>query len=157
MTSRLHETVESIGGLLAQDVMTCHLATVGEDATVAEALRVMRHWGVRHLPVTEHGLFLGLVDDRMVSCALKAGADGELSLEQRVDEVMSRYVPQVGPATPLGRVARLLGTSRADAVAVIDEQDHLLGLITLVDVVGAVAQPEAPPRGAVHGVRQTGS
>jgi acetoin utilization protein AcuB len=140
MTSTLHDTVESLGGLIAGDVMTRHLATVGEDATVAEALRVMRRWGVRHLPVTEHGYFVGLVDDRLVSCALRAGADAEHALAQRVGEVMSRYVPQVRAAAPLERVARLLRTSRSDAVAVIDEQEHLLGLITLVDVVGAVSQ-----------------
>lgn len=142
MRSTVHETAESIDGLVAGDVMTRQLATVGEEATVAEALRVMRHWGVRHLPVTEHGYFVGLVDDRLVSVVRRGGANGEAALAQRVDEVMSRYVPQVGLDAPLARVARLLRTSRSDAVAVIDEQEHLLGLITLVDVVCAVSRDD---------------
>jgi acetoin utilization protein AcuB len=135
--------VESLSGLVARDVMTRHLATAGEDATVAEALRIMRQWGVRHLPVVEHGCFVGIVDDRLVSRTLNARTAGRAALDQQVGDVMSRYVPQVGEQTPLPRVARLLRTSRSDAVAVIDDGDHLLGLITLVDLVGVVADTES--------------
>lgn len=145
MTTTRHGTAQSLGGLVAGDVMTRHLATVDEGATVAQALRAMRRWGARHLPVTEHGHVVGVVDDRMVSCALRSGAVGEDALEQRIGDVMSRYVPQVGPGTSLARVARLLRTSRSDAVVVVDEQAHLLGLITLVDVVDAVAQLDQQP------------
>ena len=100
----------------------------------------MRRWGVRHLPVTDDdGCFVGLVDDRLVTRALLTGADRENALQEPVEQAMTRYVPQVGPDVPVGRVSRLLRTSRCDAVAVVDGRDRLLGLITLVDVVGAVA------------------
>lgn len=139
MATTLQETVEPRGALVAEDVMTARLATVDETATVGEALSVMRQWGVRHLPVTEHGCLVGLVDERSVEEAARAGSEVDLSGDARVDEVMSRYVPQVGPQTPVARVARLLHASRSEAVAVVDEQEHLLGLITLVDIVAAAA------------------
>ena len=145
MVTMVYETADSIESLQAGDVMTRDLATVDPASTVGQALTVMRHLGVRHLPVTDlTGCFVGLVDDRLVTRALLSGADRDRALDQPVDEVMTRYVPQVGPQTPVTRVSRLLRTSRCDAVVVVDERDHLLGLITLVDVVGAVAHALAP-------------
>lgn len=109
MTTLVHETPDTIDHLRARDVMTREVVTVDGGSSVGSALTLMRHFGVRHLPVTEHGRFLGLVDDRLVT-----------------------------------RVSRLLRASRSDAVVVVDDQDRLLGLITLVDVVGAVAHALAP-------------
>lgn len=144
MVTMVYETLDTIDGLEARDVMTRDLATLDPTATVGQALTVMRHCGVRHLPITDAGSFVGLVDDRLVTRALLTGPDRELALDQPVDEVMSRYVPQVGPHTNVTRVSQLLRTSRCDAVVVVDDKDHLLGLITLVDVVGAVAHVLTP-------------
>ena len=144
MTTMVYETADTIGLLRARDVMTREVATVDGGSTVGGALTLMRQLGVRHLPITEHGRFVGLVDDRLVTRALLTGADRDEALEQPVEEVMTRYVPQVGPDAKVTRVSRLLSTSRSDAVVVVDDKDRLLGLITLVDVVGAVAHALAP-------------
>lgn len=125
--------------LHASDVMTGDLATVMTTTTVGQAMTLMRTLGIRHLPVLGDGRFVGIVDDRLVAYALlTAGGFGE-ALEQPVSTAMSNHVPQVGPGEPLQRVAHLLSTSRCDALVVVDAQDHLLGIITMVDVVGAVA------------------
>ena len=144
MTTMVYETADTIDRLRARDVMTRDVATVDGASTVGNALTLMRHLGVRHLPITEHGRFLGLVDDRLVTRALLTGPDRDEALEQPVEQAMTRYVPQVGPDTKVTRVSRLLRASRSDAVVVVDDQDRLLGLITLVDVVGAVAHAMAP-------------
>ena len=57
---------------------------------------------------------------------------------------MTHYVPQVAPGESLQRIAHLLSTSRCDAIVVIDAQEHLLGIITMVDVVNAVARGGVP-------------
>ncbi|MCW2680447.1 MAG: hypothetical protein JWM62_1848 [Frankiales bacterium] len=131
------------GGLHASDLMTSDVATVVTTTTVGEAMTLMRRLGIRHLPVIGDGRFVGLVDDRLVAFALLTAGGLEGALEQPVSTAMTHYVPQVGPGEPLQRVALLLRTSRCDAVVVIDAQEHLLGIITMVDVVSAVALGEA--------------
>lgn len=129
--------------LRAEDVMTRDVATVLTTTTVGQAMTSMRGLGVRHLPVLGEGRFLGLVDDRLVALSLlTAGGFGD-ALERPVTTAMTHYVPQVPPGASLQRVAHLLTTSRCDAIVVIDAQDHLLGIITLVDVVAAVAHSSA--------------
>jgi len=125
--------------LRAGDVMTGDVATVTSTTTVGQAMTMMRTLGVRHLPVLGDGRFVGIVDDRLVAFALLTAGGVDEALEQPVSSAMTHYVPQVAPGEPLQRVAHLLRTSRCDAIVVIDAQEHLLGIITMVDVVTAVA------------------
>lgn len=122
--------------LRARDVMTRDVVTLGPDATVEQALAVMRECGVRHLPVVLDGRFAGLVDDRLV--ALGHLADGA-PRSRSVVTLMTHYVPQVAPDAELPRVARLVGDSGCDAVVVVDETGALLGIVTATDLVRALA------------------
>lgn len=130
---------QPLARLTANDVMTSDMATVSASTTVGEAMTLLRTLGIRHLPVLGDGRFVGIVDDRLVSFALLTGGGADDVLEQPVTTAMTHYVPQVAPGESLHRVAHLLRTSRCDAVVVIDAHEHLLGIITMVDVVSAVA------------------
>jgi predicted transcriptional regulator len=132
MTRIDSELVASVDRLVARDVMTRHLATVGQD-------QVTRCWGLRHLPVTEYGCSVGLVDDGLVSRALE---DTAKDPSTPVGEVISRYATQVSTGTDHPRVVPLLRASRSAATAVVDEHGHQPGLITLVDLGGRVADEE---------------
>ena len=130
----------SLAELTAGDLMTREVTTVDPAATVGEAMAKMRTLGVRHLPVVAEGRFAGLVDDRLVALALLAGTDPAAALELPVTTAMTHYVPQIGPDVDLQRIAHLLRTSRYDALVVIDGDEALMGIITMVDVVAAVAR-----------------
>lgn len=134
----------------AADLMSADPVTLPPSATVGEAMTLMRHLGVRHVPVVAEGRFVGVLDDRLVSLSLLTGPSVSRALELPVESAMTHFVPQVGPGERLSRVAHLLRTSRCDAVVVVDAEECLLGLITMVDVVGAVAidpglSPDPPP------------
>jgi len=124
--------------------MTSDVATVSPTTTVGQAMTSMRTLGVRHLPVVDDGRFSGIVDDRLVALALLTAGGVREALEQPVSTAMTHYVPQVAPGEFLQRIAHLLSTSRCDAIVVIDAQEHLLGIITMVDVVNAVARGGVP-------------
>ncbi len=133
-------TRDRLGGLVAADLMTGPVVSVDTSALVADAIRLMRTHGVRHLPVVENGRFLGLVDDRLVAHALLSSSGQGAAEDQAVSAATMHYVPQASPTTPMPRVAKLLRHSRTDAVVVVDDADRLLGIITTVDVVSAVAR-----------------
>ena len=130
---------DRLGGLVAADVMTGPVVSVDTSAAVSDAIRLMRTHGVRHLPVVEDGRFLGLVDDRLIAHALLTAVGPGAPEDQPVSAATMHYVPQAAPTTPMPRVANLLRHSRTDAVVVVDPADRLLGIITTVDVVSAVA------------------
>lgn len=146
---RTDDVARPLADVTAADLMTQGVATLPPAATVGAAMTLMRTLGVRHVPVVAEGRFLGVVDDRLVSLALLTGPGFGHALELTLDSAMTHYVPQVGPGAGLQRVGHLLTTSRCDAVAVVDDEERLIGLITMVDVVRAVAldrdlEPDSP-------------
>lgn len=139
-------------GLCARDVMTRDVVTVSGATTLGEAMSLLRTLSVRHLPVLADGRLVGLVDDRLVAFALLAASGFGEALERPVSSIMTQYLPQVPEQTSLQHVAHLLGASLHDAIVVIDAQEHLLGLITTVDVVRVVASGgRAPDRAGAGG------
>jgi CBS domain-containing membrane protein len=128
--------LDRLGDLRARDVMTSDVVTLSPQATVEQALTLMRECRVRHLPVLLDGRFVGLVDDRLV--ALAHLADGA-PVNRAVEALMTHYVPEVSPDADLPRLARLVGDSGCDAVVVVDEAGELLGIVTATDLVGVLA------------------
>lgn len=62
-----------------------------------------------------------------------------------VGEVMSTTVAQVAPQTPLAQVAKLLRERGVTAVPVVDEQDHVLGVVSGMDLAVEPGPPYRAP------------
>jgi CBS domain-containing protein len=61
------------GAVIARMVYTNPIFTIDEDATVEEAVKMMKHWGVKHLPVTDKkGALVGVLTSEDVMFALPA-------------------------------------------------------------------------------------
>ena len=115
--------LERLASLRARDLLTGDLATVRDSATASQARAMMRHLEVRHLPVLGAAGLVGMLHE----AALK---DQEGSV---LDHVV-RDVPRVRPNEDLAGLEALLATSSCGAVVVVDEAQHLLGVITQTDL-----------------------
>jgi CBS domain-containing protein len=120
------------------EVMSNPVVCVTADATLGEALRAMVGSGHRHV-VAIHGSgpCLGVLADRVVAAAWAHQAD---ALE--LASVSSVLEPQAAVVTRSARVtdaARLMRVAGVDAVAVIDEFGHPVGIVTGSDLVALLA------------------
>lgn len=52
-----------LSSIIARMVYTNPLVTIEESSTVEEAVRLMKHWKIKHLPVTENEKLVGIVTD----------------------------------------------------------------------------------------------
>jgi CBS domain-containing protein len=52
-----------LSSIIARMVYTNPLVTIEESSTVEEAVRLMKHWKIKHLPVTENEKLVGMVTD----------------------------------------------------------------------------------------------
>jgi len=57
-----------------------------------------------------------------------------ISMQTMVGEVMTTAVARVRPETPVTQVARLLRERGVTAVPVVDEEDHVLGVVSAMDL-----------------------
>jgi len=61
-----------LNSIIARMVYTNPLVTVDESATVEEAVQLMKHWRIKHLPVTQNERLVGMVTDTDIVFAVPA-------------------------------------------------------------------------------------
>lgn len=121
----------------AADIMTSNVVTIRENATVREALRTLEELDVRHLPVLdERKELVGMLSDRDL-LRLRKSQD---VLQQSVSDVMSADVLSVTPATDVVEIIDLMAENRVSAVPVLDNDCHLAGIVSYVDVLRAAGR-----------------
>lgn len=118
-------------GATVADIMAKPVVTAAPATTVGEARRLLRNGWIRHLPVLDGELLVGIVSERN----LREAPSDSLPLR----EIMTRPVFILSPATPLKRVARLFRDRRFGAAPVLDGR-RLIGMVSIVDIVGALAE-----------------
>jgi CBS domain-containing protein len=124
--------------LLARDVMTTPALTLSPSATLWEAWRTMMQTGIRHLVVCDGGQCAGVVDDRAVFAQWPMGP---LALRRdRVGDVMRARSICVLEDVEVRTVAAVMVADGVDAVAVVDRDGEVVGIVTASDVAVAVAE-----------------
>jgi len=132
--------------MIARDVMTPDPLTVTPQASIAEAWDLMRELAVRHVPVVEDGVLVGMLSDRdlaQVDIALVLRAEGADALREELKtpivEVMTSDVISVEPETEMGEVIGLLLEHKIGALPVVEAGTReVLGIISYVDVLRAL-------------------
>ena len=130
----------------AGTLMTTHPVTVTPQATVAEALDLMRDMDIRHLPVVDGGALVGMLSDRDLAYlnvgALLTGQGADAvrrELTTPVIKIMRPDVIYVEPETDLSDVIDLLLEHKIGAVPVVQpDTQAVVGIVSYIDVLRAV-------------------
>ena len=107
---------------------------------VHQARATMQRNGIRHLPVVQEGVLVGIVSDRDVR--IDEGSLAECGSLDRVKavsghgrdvaSVMAASVHHIGPDASVGDAARVMMSRHISAVPVV-EDGRLVGIITTTD------------------------
>src|SRR5262245_17396977 len=110
----------------ARSVMEPLRATVEPGTPVGVAHALLREHRVRHLPVLDNGLLVGMVSQHDL---LRSESD---SLP--VGDVMRSPLFVLSPDTPISRAARIFRERRVPVLPVLDGR-QLVGIVRAVDVL----------------------
>jgi len=132
--------------MIARELMTPDPLTVTPQASVAEVWDLMREADVRHIPVVQADVLVGMVSDRdlaRVDIARLLRVEGADALREElttpIAKVMSSNVIAVEPEAEIGDVIDLLLEHKIGAVPVVQEETReVLGIISYVDVLRAL-------------------
>lgn len=154
----------------ASELMTPHVVTVRDDASVAEAIRLMLDRRISGLPVVdENGALVGIITEGDFLRRVETGtvrhrprwleffADaGKIADEyahthgRRVAEVMTHDVVAVPEDAPIGELVELMEAHRIKRLPVM-RNGRLLGIVSranLLHVIAGLAERGAPPETA---------
>ncbi len=152
--------------LLAKDIMTTELVSVGPDVNLLELESTLRQARISGAPVIKNGKLIGIisrsdiarqlvVEDTYAEVAYsllegfygkeQEAADsisdrvGERLRAMRVADAMVTAVDSVRPDTPLVELAHKMLTHRHRRMAVTDAAGKLLGIVTASDLVRLIS------------------
>jgi acetoin utilization protein AcuB len=117
--------------------MTASPIVIASDRPLAEAHRLMRERGFRHLPVVDDGRLVGLVSQR--DLYLLETLKGIDPATESVGEAMSDAPFTVGPDARLEEVAACMADRRIGSAVVVD-RGAVIGVFTTVDALRALAE-----------------
>jgi acetoin utilization protein AcuB len=128
--------------MLVRDVMQPKPIAVNPKTSVPEAIRLARERGIRHLPVVDDTVLVGIVSDRDLKRAMVSPATGPTGGEVlsflldrvTVDQIMTQTVITIGDMFPVEEAARLMVQEKISALPVT-EGGRLIGIITETDIL----------------------
>jgi len=132
----------------ARDVMSARPTTISARATIADAARLRWKLNLRHLPVVDdRGKLVGILSDRDLRglsppySLVPEANTRQKALEASVGDLMSGDVLSVRPESDLADVVDLMLQDHVGAVPVVDEAGDVIGIVSYVDVLRALARP----------------
>ena len=111
-------------------LMTPKPISIGPDADIRQAARLLVEHRIRRLPVVEEGHLLGLIS---VSDLIHAIAHLKIT-----DEIKNKYTSNtfaLWEETPLPVVGRVMEISGVDAIPILDDENKLQGIISERDLI----------------------
>jgi acetoin utilization protein AcuB len=128
--------------MFVRDEMTTHPLSITPDQPIAEAQRIMKDLGIRHLPVVSaKGNLVGLITrttlDEAMPSSLTTLSIWELNYQLnkiKVSEAMLRDVVTTTEDVPIEQAARLMLEKKVGSLPVM-RGDRLVGIITDVDLM----------------------
>lgn len=125
--------------------MVINPVTIGPDATLADALSLMRIHGISGIPVVENGGSGGQKVGRLVGILTNRDVRFASDPSQKVYELMTRenLVTVKEASVDQTEAKRLLHTHRIEKLVVVDPAGNCVGLITVKDIEKSQLNPNA--------------
>ncbi|WP_243638061.1 CBS and ACT domain-containing protein [Rubrobacter taiwanensis] len=123
--------------LRVRDSMTRDVATLGPEASVAQAWALCRERRIRHIPIVEGGRLIGLVSDRDLRDASPpraAGGEENVFGWASMREIMTTDLVTIHPLDTIDRAAREIYERKIGCLPVVADGE-LVGIITSSDMM----------------------
>ena len=130
-----------------EEWMTRNPITIEKDATIIEAIHLMKEKAIRRLPVMDKGKIAGILTEKMVTefkpskaTSLDTWEVHYLLASTPVTQAMNPNPYKVTPGTDLTEAAKLLHDRKLNGVLVVNEKDELVGILTTTNALEALIE-----------------
>jgi CBS domain-containing protein len=115
-----------------EEIMKRNIQCLSPGDTVKTAAAKMRDLNIGFLPICDGKKVVGAITDRDI--VVRVCADDKPH-NVKVGEIMTREVVSARPNDDLSRVEEIMAREKKSRIMVTDEEDELVGVISLSDIV----------------------
>lgn len=148
--------------MVVSDVMSTAVDYVSINTSVRDIARLIFGKGINGVPVIEKGKLVGFITERDILAKFfpsveeymedPVNTSDFISMEKKVDnilslkanKIMSRNPITVSPVTPILKAQSLMFLNKIGRLPVVDEKNHLVGIISKGDVFRSVIGDQIP-------------
>lgn len=119
--------------MTVKELMTKNPITVPPEEDVNYAFYLLKKYDIRQLPVVSDEGMIGIVTER----------DLRMLIEKppiKIRAAMSTNVFKVNEDTPAESAAKLIQERKINALPVVDDENQLVGIITVTDILGGLIE-----------------
>ncbi|HUG34181.1 MAG TPA: CBS domain-containing protein [Anaerolineales bacterium] len=132
---------------LVSDWMTREVITIAPETSLKEAHDIMNSRTIRRLPVVTHGRVAGMVTlgdirgaEPSKASSLSVWEVNHLLAKLKVSEIMTRNPITIQQTASIGDAAKIMLEKKFSGLPVVDEAEHLVGIITESDIFRLVVK-----------------
>lgn len=125
--------------------MTLNPYTIEADASIIEAMHLMKEKHIRRLPVTSDGKFCGVITELMIksftpgqSTPLDTWEVHYILAKATVKDAMNPHPLTITPDAPLCQAAQIIHDNKLNGMCVTDGDNNLVGLLTNTNLIEAL-------------------
>ncbi len=160
------------GGITCAQIMSRDVQSVGPKTSLREALRHLREHHIKALPVVDHdnrviGILtqtdlLDKADWGMSATGsglgwrLRSIGNSDRRLKGKVEDIMSAPVKAARPESHIAQIVPFMADAGLHHLPVVDNEGHLVGMVTQSDVVAAMFAV-GPGQAAADGGHEKGA
>ena len=126
------------GSRHVRDVMTANPDCVSEKDSIRDVARIMKDSDTGVVPVVDGKKIIGLITDRDI--VVRGLAEGKNLENVRVNELMTKSVRSVREDAPVSEALELMNNAEIRRVAVVNNNDELVGIVSLGDIASQTNQ-----------------
>ena len=131
-----HQAEEVLKVKRSENGMITNPTTLHKDAVVEDALKMMREFSIGGIPIVdEQNKLIGIVTNRDLRF--------EKDIHRPLCEIMTKNVISTNQGTTFAQAAEILQQHRIEKLPVVDNEGHLIGLITYRDIIKVKQRPMA--------------
>ncbi len=131
-----HQAEEVLKVKRSENGMITNPTTLHKDAVVEDALKMMREFSIGGIPIVdEQNKLIGIVTNRDLRF--------EKDIRRPLCEIMTKNVISTNQGTTFAQAAEILQQHRIEKLPVVDNEGHLIGLITYRDIIKVKQRPMA--------------
>jgi len=124
--------------------MVVNPITIGPEATLADALALMKHHSISGIPVVKNAGTGGRITGKLVGIVTNRDVRFATNKMQPISELMTNEnIITVSQGVSQEEAKKLLHSNRIEKLLVVDDKYHCIGLITVKDMEKAKANPDA--------------
>jgi CBS domain-containing protein len=137
-----------------QAIMTEAVLCIDQNAGASAVLEHFAGYPIHHLPVTSGPRVVGMLSTadvmKLEHMLPRTGAPAREFLDQRMKagDLVRRSVVTVRASQSIEEAATLMAQRGIHALPVVNDQDHLVGIVTTTDIMSALLGSASTPQGS---------